>query len=52
MDKLRAMDQRYAEFKAVTWHSEDRKGTPIYHTNVVMAVLRDHVLLCLDSIKD
>jgi len=52
MDKFRALDDRYSEFRAITWHSSDRKGTPIYHTNVVMAVLRDHVLLCLDSIKD
>lgn len=27
-------------------------NNPIYHTNVVMAILRDHVILCLDSIRD
>ena len=39
-------------YKAVVWHSYDPKGNPVYHTNVVMAILKDHVILCTDSITD
>ena len=34
------------------WESVDRDGNPVYHTNVVMAILRDHVVLCTESIRD
>ena len=30
----------------------DFNGTPIYHTNVIMAVFNKHVIICLDSIRD
>lgn len=33
------------------WHSVDPKDNPIYHTNVVMAILHDHIILCTDSIR-
>jgi hypothetical protein len=39
-------------YKAVTWHSVDKQNNPIYHTNVVMAILRDHVILCTESITN
>jgi hypothetical protein len=39
-------------YKTVTWTGVDRNGNPIYHTNVVMAVLKNHVVLCTDSIRD
>ena len=39
-------------YRAVTWHSCDPKGSPIYHTNVLMAILRDHVVVCTESVRD
>lgn len=39
-------------YQEVVWHSVDPKGNPVYHTNVVMALLKDHVVLCTDSIRD
>ena len=30
----------------------DPSGNPVYHTNVVMAILREHVVLCTESIRD
>ncbi len=39
-------------YTSVTWHSVDRNLNAVYHTNVVMAILRDHVVLCTDSIRD
>jgi hypothetical protein len=39
-------------YRAVTWRSLDPKDNPVYHTNVVMAILRDHVILCTESIRD
>jgi hypothetical protein len=30
----------------------DPSSNPVYHTNVVMAILRDHVILCTESIRD
>ena len=37
-------------YRSVVWRSVDQKNNPIYHTNVVMAIFRDHVVLCTDSI--
>ena len=39
-------------YKTVTWRSVDPSVDPVYHTNVVMAILRDHVILCTESIRD
>ena len=39
-------------YKSVLWDSVDRNNNDVYHTNVVMAILRDHVVLCTESIKD
>lgn len=39
-------------YKEVTWESLDRGNNPVYHTNVVMAILRDHVILCTESIRN
>jgi hypothetical protein len=38
-------------YSAVVWRSVDPKNNPVYHTNVVMALLKDHVILCSESIK-
>lgn len=37
-------------YKCVCFEAEDDKGTPIYHTNVLMAVADKYVVICLDSI--
>ena len=39
-------------FKFVTFNSFDKSGSPIYHTNVVCAVLSNHVILCLSTVRD
>lgn len=39
-------------FKAVTFTSTTKTGTPIYHTNVMFAILSDHAVVCLESIAD
>ena len=41
-----------APYEGVVWHSFDPKGNAVYHTNVVMALLKDHAILCTDSISD
>ena len=44
---LRGMGYTMVTFKAV-----DKKSTPIYHTNVMMAILEHHVVVNLSSIPD
>ncbi|CDW85066.1 amidinotransferase [Stylonychia lemnae] len=39
-------------YKSVVFNAVDAKNNPIYHTNVIMALLKDHALLCTESIKD
>jgi len=39
-------------YKGVSFVSVDAAGAPIYHTNVMMCVADDYVVICLDSIKD
>jgi len=39
-------------FEAVTFHSVDENNMPIYHTNVMMAVAEQYVVVCMESIKD
>ena len=45
---------KYAKEKytLVTFHAYDRNNKLIYHTNVMLSVLQDHVVICEDSIKD
>ena len=38
--------------KVVHFHAVDQSGNNIYHTNVMMALGADFVVICLDSIKD
>jgi len=38
-------------YERVVFHSVDQSGMPIYHTNVMMALGEDFVVLCKDSIK-
>jgi len=39
-------------FELVPFKSTDRNDKPIYHTNCMMAMLKDHAVVCLSSIKD
>lgn len=39
-------------YKAVTFHSYDRKGNIIYHTDCMMTLLSDHAVICVTTIKD
>ena len=36
----------------VTFQAKDRQGSPVYHTNVVMAVGTDVAVVCLESVTD
>ena len=39
-------------YRSIVWHQDDPKGNPINHTNVVMSILRNHVVLCTETIID
>ena len=39
-------------YTAVVWHSVDPQGNAVYHTNVVMGIFQDHIVLCTESIRD
>ena len=40
------------EYSRQMFHSVDRNGMPIYHTNVMMALGEDFVVLCKESIQN
>lgn len=40
------------QLKAITFKTADAHNTPIYHTNVMMGVGSETVVICLDSIYD
>ena len=39
-------------FKSVTFSAKMDTNKPIYHTNVMMALLTNHAVVCLDSVQD
>jgi hypothetical protein len=39
-------------FKLVKFRAFGSDGSPIYHTNVMMGLLANHAVVCLESIKD
>jgi hypothetical protein len=39
-------------YQPVVFHATDAAGQEIYHTNVMMALGEDFVVICLDSVKD
>ncbi len=39
-------------YKAITFQAVDQNNMPIYHTNVLMGIGSNFVVICLDSIKD
>jgi len=50
MKKLNSLSK--TPYKLVTMHGVDSNGTPIYHTNVIMALMDKHIVFCMDSIRD
>jgi hypothetical protein len=40
------------KYKTVTFRATDQNGSSIYHTNVMMTVLENDIVICLDSIGD
>ncbi len=40
------------QYKPVSFHSYDRGGTPVYHTNVMMSVGKRFAVICAESIRD
>lgn len=43
---------REMNHKAIIFHAADDKGRPVYHTNVMMCVADEYVVICFDSISD
>lgn len=41
---------RKTGYEAIRFHANDRRGKPIYHTNVVMAIGEDFSVICLEAI--
>lgn len=39
-------------YEPMVFSSEDEAGRPVYHTNVIMAIGTEFVLICLDAIAD
>jgi len=39
-------------YEKIIFHSTDKDNNSIYHTNVMMAMGDDYVIICLDTIKD
>lgn len=40
------------EYQGIFFHAYDKDNLPIYHTNVVMSIGEEFVVICMDSIKD
>ena len=39
-------------YEPMVFDTGDENGTPVYHTNVLMCIATDLVLICLDMVKD
>lgn len=39
-------------YQVVGFHAEDSKGTPVYHTNVIMTLAEHIAIICTESIVD
>ena len=50
--KLLALFAEKFNYKIISFISVDEKSQPIYHTNVMMCVAEEYVVICLDSIPD
>lgn len=51
-DRAVEMVCRDLGYRSVSFSTQDRRGEPIYHTNVMMSVGTDTALVALDSIAD
>ncbi len=51
-DRAVEMVCRDLGYRSVTFSTQDQRGAPIYHTNVMMSVGTDTALVALDSIVD
>jgi hypothetical protein len=50
---LKGLNQYTLEnYEPVPFHALDSMGNPVYHTNVMLAILSKHVIVCLDSVRD
>ncbi|MFK7933064.1 MAG: citrulline utilization hydrolase CtlX, partial [Saprospiraceae bacterium] len=43
---------KYVEYQPVLFHSTDQNSFPVYHTNVMMAMGTQYVVICMESITD
>lgn len=43
---------RELDYRAIYFHSFDKGGVPIYHTNVMMSIAGDYAVVALESITD
>ena len=39
-------------FDLVSFEAKDRHGQVIYHTNCMLSVLKNHYVVCLESVTD
>ena len=50
--KERIRDITGVDFKLVTFDMKDGQGRTVYHTNVGLAILEDHAVICMESIGE
>jgi hypothetical protein len=48
---MELFDTLHPGYRTCTFKAFDRRSQPIYHTNVVFALLDKHAIVCLDAIK-
>jgi hypothetical protein len=39
-------------YQVIAFNASDKSGTPVYHTNVMMCVAQNFVIICLEAITD
>ena len=49
---LKEWNNCFPDYEVIPFKAVDRHGKPIYHTNVMMSVGENHVVICKDSIKE
>ncbi len=49
---LKAWQKQMNGYEVVTFRAFDRQGAPVYHTNVVMCMGDNFVVICLEAITD
>jgi hypothetical protein len=51
-EKLFRSHCKILQYKPIAFHAFDTRGTPIYHTNVLMGIQTNTVVICAESITD